>query len=246
MQLLLNFKSDSKMTIDERSIRIMQGFIYHKLSEIGAGYIHEDFFSYGTKVFRHFCFSDMIDSTHESEDIFETAYSFYFSTSLSFIIPEFCEYLYSKGVFYGRNKLECTEIKVLDTAVDDDLISVKTMSPVVCDKTIHLENGKKKRLYFSPLDDDFLPIIKKNLIDKYNSINSEKIEDAELEIRNIKHCKKSSKKYFKPTKNSHVEIIIKGYDFEGELKGDRRLLKTALLSGLGAKNAQGFGFIKKS
>ncbi len=237
MQLLLTFQSDNFITTDDKTIRIMQGFLYKKLADIGASYIHHETYSSNSKVFRHFCFSDLICKDNN--------YHFYFSSALDDIIPAFCQKLYQDDIYYEKIRLKCTSIEVIDNTVKDRSIYISTKSPVVVDRTIHLENGKKKRIYYSPLDDEFLAIVKKNLIDKYNSIHQEQIKNAELSIKNVQHCKKVTKKYIKASAKKPIEIIIKGYEFDCEICGDKRLLQTALNSGLGAKNAQGFGFVKK-
>ncbi len=244
MKLKLYFKNKGDIQTDQRTIRIMQGFLYQKLSEIGATYVHEDRFVAGSKTFRHFCFSDIKKNKADNQ-----LYSFYFATALDEIIPALCQNLYCKELYYGKQKLNCVNIEIVDSYLDLDncpnsqTINITTLSPVVVDKTIH--QPKKRRYYYSPLDDEFLAICKKNLIDKYNSIHQEQITDAEFTIHKVENCQKISKKYIKPNKNKPIEIIIKGYCFNCQLAGDPRLLQIALNSGLGSKNAQGFGFIKK-
>ncbi len=246
MQLKLTFNCSEDLIFDENNIRVMQGFIYKKLHEIGASYIHAGVYQHNDKVFRHFCFSDILtDNVHDGGDInYGKQFSFYFSTALHDIIPDFCDALFKTPIIYGHRTLCCCDIRVINSAICNSSINVITASPVVVDRTVHVD-GRKKRHFYSPKASEFLPIVKKNLIDKYNSLHDDKIDDAVLTINNIKNCRKIRKKYIKTTKHKTIEIIIIGYQFNCQLKGDKRLLQTALYCGLGSKNAQGFGFVLK-
>ncbi len=247
MQLLLKFTADKDLIFDDNNIRIMQGFIYKKLTDIGARNIHEKTFVYENKVFRHFCFSDILSSYKVQNNLknYGKELTFLFSTSLDYLISDFCNSLYNDEIVYNQIHLKCNYIYVIDSGVYENNLYVETFSPVVVDKTSKQSDGKNKRVFFSPLDDEFEHIVKANLIAKYNSLNDIKIDDASFSIYDVSNVKKVHRKYMKPTKRSHIGIHINGYTFKCMLKGDKRLIKIALNSGLGAKNAQGFGFIKK-
>ncbi len=247
MQLKLTFNCDQDLIFDENNIRVMQGFIYKKLQEIGASYVHAGTYQHNDKVFRHFCFSDIITENVIQNGVvnYDKQFSFYFATALQKIIPDFCNALYKTPLIYRQRTLYCSAINVVDSTLQDNTLNVQTASPVVVDRTVH-NNGKKKRHYYSPNAAEFLPIVKKNLIDKYNSLHNDVINEAEFNIKNIKKGHRIAKKYIKMTKQKTIEITIIGYQFNCQLSGDQRLLKTALYCGLGSKNAQGFGYLLKA
>ncbi len=247
MQLKLSFNCNEDLIFDENNIRVMQGFIYKKLQSIGAEHIHKDTYQYNDKVFRHFCFSDIVtekDIITRDTVNYGKQFSFYFATALHEIIPNFCHALYESPIVYGHRLLICQDIQVVNSTFEGDSLNITTASPIVVDRTVHTD-GRKKRLFYSPKASEFLPIVKKNLIDKHNSLHKDIIDDATLEIRNITNCHKIRKKYIKTTKNGRIQTPIIGYQFHCQLKGDKRLLQTALYCGLGSKNAQGFGYILK-
>ncbi len=247
MQLKLTFNCNQDLIFDENNIRVMQGFIYKKLQEIGASYIHAGAYQHNDKIFRHFCFSDILTAVDGGSGTvnYGQQFSFYFATALREIVPDFCSALYKTPIVYRQRILKCCDIRVIDSTFERDSLSIITASPVVVDRTIHGDD-KKRRYYYSPLASEFLPIVKKNLIDKYNSLHDDKIDDAELQISHVKNCRKVAKKYIKATKHKMFAIKITGYQFNCQLSGDNRLLTTALYCGMGSKNAQGFGYILKT
>ncbi len=247
MQLKLTFSCNEDLIFDENNIRVMQGFIYKKLQTIDAEHIHNDAYQCNDKVFRHFCFSD-IETEHGfisgGTINYGKQFSFYFATGLHEIVPNFCNALYQSPIEYGHRLLTCRDIKVVDSTINDNSINITTVSPVVVDRTIHID-GKKKRHYYAPHAEEFMPIVKKNLIDKYQSLHNITIDNAELAMDDVKNCKKITKNYIKSSKYKVFKIKIVGYQFSCRLSGDVRLIKTALYCGLGSKNAQGFGYILK-
>ncbi len=244
MQLLLKFTSNEDLIFDDNNIRVMQGFIYKKLSAIGADYIHDESYQYNNKVFRHFCFSDIVSRYDLNKGLknYHKDFLFYFSTSLDFLIPDFCEALYQEAIIYGHRELRCQSILIVDSSVNEEQIYIESKSPIVAEKTLFLEDGKKTRVSFSPFDTDFLQIIKSNLIAKHNSLYEDIIDDCDFFIDEITEYRLVEKKYVKANSRGGN---IKGYSIKCRLSGDKRLLKIALNSGLGARNAQGFGFIRK-
>jgi len=131
--------------------------------------------------------------------------------------------------------LKLKKNEVIYNEVDEEML-VKTLSPITAYSTIVLPNGNRYTHYFSPYSSDFKKLIEENLRRKASALDIE-IKNNNFYIEPYGITEKNEKLLF------YKDIIIKGWTGYFILKGDPQLLKLALNSGLGAKNAQGFGMI---
>ncbi len=243
MQILLKFASNNDNTFEDQNIRRIQGTVYKKISDVVTTCL-ENHPKLEISDFEHFCFSDIYANTRIKDGLTPSKSEgyLYFSTSLDPVISELCSVLYKEIIVFSNSRLQCTSIVIVDNFIDNDSIYISCKSPIVVEL-----DSKTGRICesCSPTDDNFLKLIKQNLIEKYNSLHMPKIDDAKFYITEISKIEKFSKKYIENRNLKKIEREVNGYKFNCKLSGDKRLINMALNSGLGSKNSKGFGFIKK-
>jgi CRISPR-associated endoribonuclease Cas6 len=117
-------------------------------------------------------------------------------------------------------------------------MDIVTLSPIVAYKTVYVDE-KKKTHYFKPYDPEFPKSIEENLKNKLSTIH-----DTESIALNF-HIVPTN---FDISKNESIVkykgFIIKGYTGKFHISGSSELMHVAYHTGLGSKNAQGFGMFK--
>lgn len=113
--------------------------------------------------------------------------------------------------------------------------TVKTLSPITIYSTIETEDHHKQIYYYSPNDEKFEELIRKNLFHKYQSYHGRLPVNCEFRIRLLREGKKSL-------------VFYKGMASEAwngifQLEGSGELIQLALDAGLGGRNSIGFGCI---
>lgn len=118
----------------------------------------------------------------------------------------------------------------------------KAISPISVHKTINIK-AKKKTVYFSPFEKEFENSVKNNLIRKYEAFTQKKLSKENFSIIPATVESKDSK-IFIYEKDKQRPFVIKGWTGIYKIEGESELIKFAYRSGLGARNSQGFGFVK--
>ncbi len=108
------------------------------------------------------------------------------------------------------------------------------LSPVVTYSTVDI-HGKKKTIYYKPGDGVFSELAYKNLQKKFKSFYGKDAPECEFSITPV------NDKKIKMISANYRGFIIKGWIGEFIMKGSKELIKLAYDTGLGSKNAQGFG-----
>ncbi|MBM7558357.1 CRISPR-associated endoribonuclease Cas6 [Marinitoga litoralis] len=134
-----------------------------------------------------------------------------------------------------NQKVKISKIDYSSIIPSEEFI-VKTKSAITVYSTFEKEN-KKKTYYYSPFEEEFNELIKRNLINKYKAFYGIEPKNDNF---NITHTKKPKEVILK-----YKNIIIKGWMGEFKLNGDPELLQFAYDSGIGSKNSIGFGCVEK-
>lgn len=242
MRLTIEFSSNQLIYLPISYNEIIQGFIYANItSEELKNFIHDKGYEYNNKKFKLFTFS-RLDGDY-SIDLKNKIIIFHNKVTLkiSSILPEFIKdimntLLMKSHARFGKQKVLVNSVFIESDEIEEKM-TVKTLSPIVVYSTISSEK-RKFTYYYHPKEQDFKNLIKKNLIDKYRARYKENI-NGDFNLKLIKML--SNKEEIVYYKN----FLIKGYNGVFEISGDYNLLKIAYDSGLGAKNAQGFGMIEK-
>lgn len=157
------------------------------------------------------------------------------SLEIRSIQPDFILILKESLVEVGVFQLfdQCLPIRMVeasDKRITDTQIFVQTASPVVAKQT--LDSGKT--IYFAPTDAEFLPIVQKNLCSRYEAFSGKRLENPP-EI--IPHGR------YKKIVTQYKNFWITAYHGQFVLEGDADVLDFLYQTGLGQKNAQGFGML---
>lgn len=206
-------------------------------------FIHNQGFKYEKRSFKLYTFSDLIGKYKSLED----GRIKYFNTAQIYVASyddEFLKYLIRNFIFEE-------EIKILDTNVSiesietintnkstvEETIIVQTLSPVTVYSTFNTFEGKKKTHFYHPGDNEFSTQIRNNLKKKYVAFHKREPVNQNFFIKLLSKPKLKIKRY--------KGFLIKGWLSNFQLEGSSELIKLALDSGIGAKNSQGFGFVKE-
>ncbi|UFJ39861.1 CRISPR-associated endoribonuclease Cas6 [Brevibacillus humidisoli] len=219
---------------------MIQAAIYRNLSPEFASFLHNQGYVIDKRRFPLFVFSRMIGSyTYvPSQKIlrFQAPAYLFISSPVSQFIHDMAQIFLRDGIQLGRQQLRVTEVETSSINVEQDEIKVQTLSPVVAYSTLLRPDGRKYTLYFPPRTSDFKRIVSENLVRKAKLIYGEETEFEPIDIQEIGTHKKHVT-FYKST-------VIEAYSGRFHLRGDQRLLQTAVDTGLGSKNSMGFGMVR--
>jgi CRISPR-associated endoribonuclease Cas6 len=163
---------------------------------------------------------------------------FYLSAPFGQILQEFANQMVrGTTIKLGGNLLSLSSVQVLLPPVFKyRTTKIKMLSPISVHSTLEKKDGGKKTYFYLPTEKEFSELVHKNLLKKYVSFLEKYPEDIELSLRPL---------FFSEKKNFHLIIykdyVVKGYSGIYELVGSRELKQFAYDTGLGERNAQGFG-----
>lgn len=214
----------------------LQGMIYHALLEDQGKFFHDEGFELKNRVYKMFVFSELsgkYEASREGLKFLEPA-TFYVSSISSDFLNQL--YLYFKEtpyVRFGGQYAEVVEVlPVKDIEYDAKNIYVlQTLSPILAYKT----DEKSYTTYFHPRSQDFENSLRDNLNRKY-SILYNNSDDEFFEILNIERCKEVKVKF---KKNVFVAYVC-----SMKVRVSDKYLKLLMHTGLGSKNAGGFGMVR--
>ncbi len=241
MVLKLEFKPVQNEIVDlpVHYNRPLQGMFYSLMSDAIPDY-HDDGTVIDNKKLKLFTFSRIYPlssfKVEHKRMKFDGSFIVYFASPMQEIIDAIFKSIESEEVFRVEKNyftLKKTEMVIENS---DDSLLVKTLSPITTYSTIVLPNGNRYTHYFSPYSSDFKKLVEENLKRKANALGIN-TDDKSITIEPYGITEKNEKLLF------YKGIIIKGWTGYFKLKGDKELIKLTLNSGLGAKNAQGFGMV---
>lgn len=229
----------------------LSGWIYKVLKNADANYsdfLHNDgYIVNDLKNFKLFCFSNLQLPKFQSQknciriDSREIHFqiSFYMEKgNETFILGLFREQKGSIGNKDFRLDFMVKDVQVIDYAIIEEKITLKTLSPLVISK----KNERGNADYLSPFDEDYAFLFFNNLLEKYKSTG----KSASLEWQNFPSkltilTEKPASKLITIKGNSEAETKVKGYIFDFELVAPIALIELGIMAGFGNENAMGFG-----
>jgi len=222
----------------------VQGMVYKNISNKLADFLHKKGFNFEKRKFRMFVFSRLLGkyrvNRKDKKIKFFTPFSLLFSTPYSIIAEELAESFAKMGeIKLGKNKLMVSSIQVFMKKVFNKKINIKILSPVTIYSTLYKKNEgekTKKTYYYTPFENEFNELIRKNILKKYIAFYEEEPKDKEFSIKPLKVSERRNLvvTYYKNT-------VIKGWTGIYTLTGNPELINFSYNTGLGSKNSQGFG-----
>jgi CRISPR-associated endoribonuclease Cas6 len=243
MQLSFSFESDHPFVLPLQYNHLVQGFIYHAIDSDLARALHDDGFIVDGRSFRLFVFSRLMGNYQI--DSSEGTITFGPKVTLWIASPNyrFCESLGAsifgqQDLLLGTHRLRSVEASGETPEIHTTQITVRTFSPITVYSTLLRPDGRKYTAYFQPGDPDYDQLVTDNLGRKFRAAFDQPPPEGMVRVRSLGRLKLNVVRY--------KGFIIKGYSGRLRLQGPPPLLQLALNAGLGAKNSQGFGFVRMS
>jgi CRISPR-associated endoribonuclease Cas6 len=158
------------------------------------------------------------------------------SSPVSQFAQDMAQIFLKDGIKLGQSIVEIQSLEMASPQVKKNEIFVATLSPIVVYSTFKRGDGKKYTLYYKPDSSEFERLVLENLVRKARLIYGKGISFTETSIARSGRFRQQVVMY--------KGTIIKGVSGNFVLKGDLRLLQTAMDAGLGSKNSMGFGLIE--
>lgn len=240
MRLKLKFSFKNTLSLPIHYNHIIQGFIYENISDrIFRKFLHDEGYKYEKRNFKLFTFSRIdgkFDINPNNKTInFNSPITIVVSSVLEDFINDFGSTLLKKDfLFLGKTEIQLEEISAYKPNINEDKVVITMLSPMVIYSTVEV-HGKKKTIYYKPDDEVFNELIHQNLLKKYKSFYGTDLKESYFHIEPI------GKDKMKQVITKYREFIIKGWIGEYEIKATPEIIKFAYDTGLGSKNAQGFG-----
>lgn len=235
MQLIIEHELTEELILPINYQRILQSIIYHGIELFPAysEYIHEAGYGYGDRKYRMFTFG-LLKGKYRIENgkiIFMDSVSFEVRSPEILLLKLLKESLRMKGIRYGKQWYGNVKTTLKDETVEQEEIYIQMKTPIVVYETDH---ESRKTYFFQPDEEGFYYGIQDNFVRKYHAYTGiEIMGDIEIYPAKITAKDKCVTKY--------KEFYINGWLGEYILRGERKYLDFLYQSGIGSKNAQGFG-----
>lgn len=219
---------------------MVQSSIYQLLSYDARGKgkkLHDEGAYYYNRVYKLFTFGRLhgdlrIDG---KKIIFMSRISLEIRSLDKDIVNILSENIDKYGLYLGENYLEPYRLILKETDLEGNKIKIKMDSPI----TVYRTDENKKTIYYTPWDGEFYNRINDNLKRKYEAAHKVKLSAEQflkIEPQKISDRDKVITKY--------KGFYIVGWTGEYQLQGENKLLRFLYDTGLGSKNAQGFGMFR--
>lgn len=246
MRIAITLRADEgSLTLPLHYNEIVQGFIYNNLDETLAAWLHDEAYLYNNRRYKMFTFSRLFGKYKISNGTitYFGPVSLKMASNNDEVLSSFASMLLKKrSVRIGRQYCSIESVSILpQPVVRKKRTIVKALSPITAHSTLLTAEGKKKTYFYSPKENDFSEFLIANLLRKWKSLNhnssflEEELQDAwvrpyKVNARDQKIIKVKS-------------TYVKGWTGYFEVNLPEELFQLALDTGLGARNAQGFGMV---
>ena len=140
------------------------------------------------------------------------------------------------GIHYGNQHFSDVALRLMNETVEKDSIHIRMLSPIC----LYSTNKETKKTYFySPQEAAFPEQVNDNFVRKYTACYGIP-PDSGIEIETVKVRRRD--KYV----TKYKEFYLSGWLGEYRLTGERKYLDFLYQTGLGSRNAQGFGMFEES
>lgn len=214
--------------------------LLHKIDPEFSFMLHTFGFQKGKRKFKVFTFSPLLPKKFIGKENFcylLAPFTLYFSTPIEEIIEKIVKALREEGkVNLLGYVLPILKIKEIPVQIDKEIIKLRTLSPLTVSKKIKIKD-KITSLYLTPENEDFIPRIKENLIEKFSIFYDIEKNEVDLEIEPISYDIKLIE-----IKNIKVKGVMMEFKVKSSLK---EIIKFGYEAGFGEKTSMGFGFVEE-
>lgn len=223
----------------------LQGLIYASLDPVTAGQLHNKGYSSGSRTFRLFTFSALLGrrTLHRERVVYSGPVELYVAAVDPAMLTTLAENLVRRPevrIAGAACRIQEAALLPAPQLAAGSPLRVRTLAPITVYSTMPYEDGRKRTHYYSPFEPEWQRLLVENLERKAAAAG---LDAGAGESRDIRPMHVTPEDHhivlFKGT-------VIKGWTGQYELLLPAPLLLLAYDSGLGAKNAQGFGMIALS
>ncbi|WP_026486661.1 CRISPR-associated endoribonuclease Cas6 [Caldanaerobius polysaccharolyticus] len=239
MRVRLEFDAEKDLVLPVQYNSILQGFIYHNIrDENYSQFLHDEGYKYGKRKLKFFTFSRIEGRVRvvSGKIYIKPPFSLIISSPIEQFIHDLAENIFRKDRLYiGNQGVVLRKLDVYSPIEFGSRVKIKMLSPAVMYSTIDSPEGKYTH-YYSPWDNVFSYLARRNIEMKYEIITGFRPEKAEFRIipTGPKDDRYQKVLNFKGT-------VIKGWMGTYYLEGDSELIKLAYDAGICSKNSEGFG-----
>lgn len=239
MILRMDFKLKEPLVLPVNYQYLVQSAIYSLIREeetIGK-HLHDQGALYDKRQFRLFVFGRLRGNC----TVKRGRIGFWEKVSLEIrsIYPELIEAISNKaeaeGIRLGRTHLEPFRIFISDKHIEEHNIFIEMDSPIVAYRTLE----DKKTVFYGPQEEEFYTLVLDNLRRKYKAYSGEDIPEEKLpRLRLLKAVERDK------IVTKYKNFYISGWGGLYQLTGEPEYLNFLFQTGIGSKNAQGFGMFQ--
>ncbi len=161
--------------------------------------------------------------------------SIIFSSHRSDVVEAFVKGVLEEPVLkIGDEKMEISQVEVLKEPEFSNIMTFKTLSPIVVSVSRAEARVNKKR-YLYPVDPRWYVNLEKNMKRRYRKFLGEEYS-GKLEIEVVK--------YAKPKRYNIKGTYVRASKLTFRVRGDPEIIKINYQSGFGERTAQGFGCVE--
>ena len=241
MRLKITLKSkNNRLKIPFNYNHIVSAIIYNKIYDLElAQKLHS------SQSYKFFTFSSL--HIHKFRLLKEGLLSqngvidFLISSPDDYLIKSLVEgFLEDLTVNFIGEELLVQKVELLAAPEFEDKVNIKTLSPIIV-RTKKEFDGELKTWDLPPSKEQFYTNLENNIISKYKEFN--KLDETDKKIAISSEMGYVKKKRISIDKGDQ-KTFHRGYLMDLVLEGDLDLIKFAYDSGLGEKNALGFGMVE--
>jgi len=235
MQLIVQFNFDEPLTLPINYNHILQSILYRTLAtqpEFSA-LVHNQGFAFGRRRYRLFTFS-LLEGRYKVKNKEITFYDracFEVRSPEPYLIRTLRDGFRQNGIVVGERTISRVRVDMRDASVENTDVFVEMRSPIVVYST---DPDTRKTLYYTPADEDYMILLNDNFVRKYLAFsNNMPASGVLIEPWQVTNRDKFVTNY----KNQYIT----GWKGVYRLTGERKYLDFLYQTGIGGKNAQGFG-----
>lgn len=238
MQLIVRHKAEPELKLPINYQHILQAIIYEGIREIPeyAKQVHDYGYHKGKRTYKLFQFS-LLRGKYRIEQkkiIFEEDVSFEIRSVDSQLIHTLKDYFENKGITYGDQHYTVASVQLEDRTIESEDILVRMKTPI----TVHAtDKFTKQTVFFRPDEARFAEYVNANFKRKYCAYTGVKPEE-DIEIQPVTFSDRDK------LVTKYKNFYISGWYGIYRLRGKRRYLDFLYQTGIGEKNAQGFGMFE--
>lgn len=235
MQLFIRFRPEVPLDLPINYNHILQGFVYRALAKsdpVNSRRLHDRGDQYENRIFKHFTFGPLEGKYQVKNRVITfTDYVFWeFRSYDSDLIEMVDSYIENHGVELGDNNYTDVDTFVGAYEIENDAVQIKARMPIVAYST---DERTRHTYYYTPEEYGFYELTCLNALKRYKNARP----DADADIQLVPEAVHTDDKVI----TTYKGIIIEGWKGNYMMYGTPELLDYLYQTGLGAKNAQGFG-----